>query len=193
MPIIKSDAQLSNALERMLQGLAFWMGYSKCMNVLYEHDCVHEAFSILSVHLDKSKYAIEYEFPYSAIDSRITSQERADLVILKKTPKKRKPICALEFKMSTNSNGGVEGDIEKLQRISKNNILRFVILMVYEDTPKVVSQFTDGEKNFLSAKRGNLTLKKGCKVRVRRVAKAMSTADKPKRNPYMAICIEPCV
>lgn len=191
MPIIKSNAQLNNALEKMLQGLAFWMGYSRCMNVLYEHDCVHEASSILKSNLDKSKYDLEYEYNYSDIDSKIESKERADLVIIKKTSKRRVPICILEFKMSTNTNGGVDADVEKLRRITKGGkLLKFVVLLINDDNLKLVSQFASGKLNSYVAKR-NALLKDGSFVKVRRVAKAMATADNPKRNPYMAICIEP--
>jgi hypothetical protein len=189
MAIIKDNTHLSNALEKMLQGLAFWMGYSRCVNILYEHDCVHEAFAILRAQLDKSKYILEYEYNYSDIDSTITTKERADLVILKKTAKKMVPICVLEFKMSTNTNGGVEADVEKLRNIKKK-ILKYVILLINEDNPALVWQFASGKMNSYTAKRKAL-LRDGTTVRVRRVAKAMATADNPKRNPYMSICIEP--
>lgn len=191
MPIIKSNSQLNGALEKMLQGLAFWMGCCRCMNELYEHDCVHQAFAILRANLDKSKFRLEYEFNYSDIDATIKTQERADLVILKKTSKKKIPICVLEFKMSTNTNGGVDTDVRKLRKITKQTLCKFVVLLINEDNPTVVSQFTDGKYNTLYAKRRAIVMKDGKQVRVRRVAKAMATADSPERNPYMAICIEP--
>lgn len=190
MSIVSNNIQLSSALEKMLQGLAFWMGYCRCMNELYEHDCVHQAFAILRANLDRSKYCLEYEFSYSDIDAKIKTQERADLVILKKTAKKKTPICVLEFKMSTNTNGGVDADVMKLRKIAKQNLWKFVILLINKDNTTVVSQFTDGKNNTLYAKR-KAFLKDRTQVRVRRVAKAMATADNPKRNPYMAICIEP--
>lgn len=190
MAIIQNNTQVSTALESMLQGLAFWMGYSRCMNVLYEHDCVHEAFAILRANLDTSKYVIEYEYNYSDIDPSISSQERADIVILKKTPKKKIPICVLEFKMSTNTNGGVESDVKKLRKISKNKISKFVILLINDDNPNLVEQYTQGILKSFYAKR-IVSMKDGTTVKVRRVAKAMATSNKPKRNPYMAICIEP--
>ena len=191
MLIISQNSQLSNAMENMLQGLAFWMGYSRCMNEVYEHDCVHQAFSILRANLGKDKYALEYEYNYSDLDKTIATQERADLVILKKTPKRKTPICVMEFKMSDNTNGGVEADVIKLRKINKPGLLKFVILLFYNDNLQLRNVYTNGDRNALRAKNSPVFLHKaGCTVRVRRVAKAMTTADKPKRSPYMAICIE---
>lgn len=190
MAIISQNSQLSIAIERMLQGLAFWMGYCRAMNELYEHDCVHQAFAILRTFLGRDKFAIKYEYHYSELDRTIKTNERADLVILKKTPKKQTPICVLEFKMSDNTNGGVEADLLKLRKIKTKNLFKFAILLFYDDNQTLASRFTQGTKNALSAKR-TAKLSDGSIVYVRRVAKAMATADKPKRNPFMAICIEP--
>ena len=190
MAIISQNPQLSTAIERMLQGLAFWMGYCRFMNELYEHDCVHQAFAILRSFLGRDKYAIKYEYYYSKLDRTILTQERADLVILEKTDQKETPICVLEFKMSDNSNGGVEADLSKLRQIKTKNLYKFAILLFYDDNQILASQFTQGTKNALSAKR-TVKLRDESIVHVRRVAKAMATADKPKRNPFMAICIEP--
>lgn len=190
MAIIQYYPQLNSAIGTMLQGLAFWMGYSKCMNELYEHDCVHQAFAILRANLGKDKYAIEYEYPYVLLDKRIKTQERADLVILKKTPRRKTPLCVMEFKMSDNTNGGVAADVKKLRHIS-NDISKLVVLLFYNDDKKLCKIFTTGQGNAIVARKTPVVLKGIDKtVRVRRVAKAMATAANPKRSPYMAVCID---
>ena len=191
MPIIQNNTQINNALENMLQGLAFWMGYSRCMNEVYEHDCVHQAFAILRANLGKDKYALEYEYNYSDLDKTITTQERADLVILKKTPKRKTPICVMEFKMSDNTNGGVEADVIKLRKINKPGLLKFVILLFYSYSgkeKKYAEHFMNMNGNVITAKR--IAKLSNTTARVRCVKKAMTTANKPKRYPFMAVCIE---
>lgn len=185
MSLLTKDNIVSSAIEKMLRGLAFWIGYCKVMNELYEHDCVHQAYAILRANLGRERYAIEYEFKYSVIYPSIDTQERADLVILKKTKKQNRPVCVMEFKMSDNTNGGVDADVEKLHKIKNKSIPKFIILLFDKDNPSLVRRFTEVKKNSLRAKR-----MKDSNVRVRRVAKAMATADNPKRNPYMAVCIE---
>lgn len=188
MAIIPNCSQINSALESMLQGLAFWMGYSKCMNELYEHDCVHQAFAILRANFGKD-YALQYEYPYSDIDKSITSQERADLVILDKND--NTPLCVMEFKMSDNTNGGVTSDVKKLRKISKEGVVKLVILLFYEDNKKLRDVYLTGTGNAIVAKKRPIVLKGIEKpVRVKRVAKAMATANRPKRSPYMAVCIE---
>ena len=188
MAIIPNNSQLNSAIESMLQCLAFWMGYSKCLNELYEHDCVHQAFAILRANFGKD-YALQYEYPYSDIDKGIISQERADLVILDKNDKT--PLCVMEFKMSDNTNGGVAADVKKLRKITREGVIKLVILLFYEDNKKLRELYLTGSGNAVVAKRRLVTLNGVEKpVRVKRVAKAMATANRPKRSPYMAVCIE---
>ena len=189
MVLLTRDKNVSSAIEKMLKGLAFWIGYCKVMNELYEHDCVHQAYAILRANLGRDQYAIEYEYKYSNINHSKQSQERADLVILKKTKNQKKPVCVMEFKMSDNTNGGVYADVVKLSKINNTDLPKFVILLFDKDNPNLIKRFTEGKKKSLRAKRV-VKLKNGSTVRVRRVAKAMATADNPKRNPYMAVCIE---
>lgn len=189
MALLTSDKNVSSAIEKMLKGLAFWIGYCKVMNELYEHDCVHQAYAILRANLGRDRYALRYEYKYSDIDHYIDTQERADLVILDNTQKKKDPICVMEFKMSDNSNGGVGADMKKLRMIKNTDLPKFVILLFDKDNPNLVKRFTERGENSLRAKRVDKA-KKDPGFRVRRVAKAMATADNPKRNPYMAVCIE---
>lgn len=191
MSIVENDSNINNAIVNMLQGLAFWMGYNKYMNEVYEHDCVHQAFALLRAYLGKEDYALEYEYNYSDIDKTISTQERADLVILKKTPKRKTPVCVMEFKMSNNTNGGIETDVVKLRQIKKEGITRLVVLLFNSYSlreKEYAMRFMNMEKNIITAKRtAQLT---NTTVRVRCIKKAMTTADKPKRYPYMAVCIE---
>lgn len=188
MAIVPNNSQLNSSLESMLQGLAFWMGYSKSMNELYEHDCVHQAFTILRANFGKD-YSLQYEYLYSDIDKSINSQERADLVVLDKND--NTPLCVMEFKMSDNTNGGVTADVKKLRKITREGVVKLIILLFYEDNNKLRDTYLTGTGNAVVAKRRPVSLKGIEKpVRVKRVAKAMATANRPKRSPYMAVCIE---
>lgn len=191
---IVNNREVNYAIHAMLQGVAFWMGYCRATGMeLYEHDCVHQAHTILRSYLARDMYAIEYEYNYKDIDKHIKSQERADLVILRKTPKRKTPVCVMEFKMSSNTNGGVVGDIRKLRQISKDRkITKLAVVLFYEDNADLRSELTDGMMNDIKAKKGKVWLKgmdsrEEPALRVARVAKAMATASKPKRSPYMAI------
>ena len=193
MAIIKGNSQLDSALKHMLQGLAFWMGYYKNVyNKLYEHDCVHQAYTILRSILGNKEYVLEYEYAYSKIDKSIKTQERADLVILQKNGQVRNPICVMEFKMSAKTKGLVESDVEKLSHIKNDGVARLVILMYYEEVPSLRDRFTEERGLDFSAPSKDVPLKykdNNYYVHVHRVAKAMASSSMSRRSPYMAICI----
>ena len=139
------------------------------------------------------------KYPYENLHKGIKGK-RADIVIARKVPPGTKgnnedPICVMEFKMSTNTNGGVASDVEKLSKIPDSPKLdRLVILLFLEKNQKLQQQFTRNSgtnivahKNPISNKKGKL-LSEDTKVYVRRVVKAMSTSD-GNRTPYLGVCI----
>ena len=192
MAIIKGDKVLNTALDSMLQVLAYWMGLRKAINdVVYEHDCVHEACSILRSLLGKD-YRIKYEYAYTKLDKTCKSKKRADLVVLRKTENGESPICVMEFKMSSNTNSGVLSDVKKLSKISREDLTKLVILMYWNESKILRELYTEEEGiDIVAPSRPVLIPKdKGTyTVSVHRVAKARAAINNSKRSPYMAICI----
>lgn len=193
---LKSKKELYDAVEKMLQGLCYWMGYRlECYagHTITEGAAVETAVGILNAHLDHHTYVVKCEYPYKKLDSR-NSKERADIVILEKDKYSKAliPICALEFKMSTNANGVWE-DINKLATL-QCNLLSLVVLLA-QGSPSIVKDFilinnsTNGVikeriKRPIDSKRN----KNKVPVRVIRSTKAMETTRSKK--PFRAICIE---
>lgn len=116
---IKTNKHLFDAIENMLQGLSFWMGYKmECNSGLSIMECVavEAAIEILNVHIDHKNYKLECEYPYKSISGVVQpGKKRADIAIIEKASKTC--ICVMEFKMTTNTNGGVVSDINKIASI----------------------------------------------------------------------------
>lgn len=197
MSIVLKHSQLSSAIEDMLQGLTYWMGYkvSSGDRDLLELDFVHRARSILHARLDNSKYALRYEYPYSDSGSNKDKDRReADLVVLEKIidnngKKSERLICVMEFKMSDNTNGGVEHDIKKLLFLP-DDLDRLVILLFFKANDKLKDFYADDNTLTITALKRDIESQKmpGVTIRVRRIAKAFSTTNY-RRCPYLAFCI----
>ena len=194
------NKDLYDAVEKMLQGLCYWMGYRlECYagHTITEGATVEIAVGILNAHLDHHTFVVKCEYPYKKIDLR-KNKERADIVILEKRKDHKGhndliPICVLEFKMATDANGGVWEDVKKLATLPKN-LCRLAVLLA-NGNPSIVNDFILFEKNdggvlkerikrSIDSKRN----KNKVPVRVIRSTKAMETASS--KNPFRAICIE---
>ena len=183
---IKTNKHLFDAIEKMLQGLSYWMGYKKeCYagHSIMEHVAVDAAMGILNAHIDHSFYRVHCEYLYKYIPGTANpGDQRADLVIIEK--KTNTCICAIEFKMSTNTNGGIISDINKISSIP-STVSRLVVLLSPKEKASVVSPFITANNH---AKR-TVNLGGGHPpVSVIRATRAMETSYS--KAPYRAICIE---
>ena len=181
--------ELALPVEKMLQGLAYYMAFYECTQVggTTESTYVEEAQRILTAELGKQQYHIRRELHYSEIIG-IQSREEADLAIIKKD--KDEAICVLEFKLSSDTNGSIYKDLNKMKALP-TNIDRLSILLFLHPKPRLKGKLMDPVK--LIAKKGKRVmqnkkyLKEKTYVHIRRVAKAMPSAKT--KNPFMAVCI----
>lgn len=194
---LKSNKELYDAVEKMLQGLCYWMGYRlECYagHTITEGAAVEIAVEILNAHLDHHTYVVKCEYPYKKLDLR-NSKERADIVILekRKDPKVLIPTCVLEFKMSTDANGGVWEDVNKLVNLPCD-LLKLAILLAH-GSPSIVKDFILIENNVdrvikerIKRPIDSIRNKNRVPVKVIRSTKAMESTRSKK--PFRAICIE---
>jgi len=181
--------ELSLPVERMLQGLAYYIAFNECTQggESTEGTYVEEAQKILTAELGKQQYRIKRELHYSEIVG-IQSREEADLAIIKKETEE--VICVLEFKLSSDTNGGIYKDLNKM-KVLPDSIDRLSILLFLHPKPRLKGKLMDPVK--LIAKKGKRVmqnkkyLKEKTYVHIRRVAKAMPSAKT--KNPFMAVCI----
>ena len=183
---IKTNKHLYDAIEKMLQGLSYWMGYKKeCYagHSIMEHVAVDAAVGILNAHIDHSIYKIVCEYTYKSIPGVVSpSNKRADIAILDK--RTNTCICVMEFKMSTNTNGCVKDDINKISNIP-STVSRLVILLSPKEKDSVVSPFITINNHA----KGKVGLNGNYPpVSVIRATRAMETSNS--KAPYRAICIE---
>lgn len=185
MPI-KTNKHLYDAIEKMLQGLSYWMGYKReCYagHSIMENVAVDAAVGILNAHIDHSIYRIMCEYSYKSIPGAFSpGNKRADLVIIDK--RTNTCICAMEFKMSTNTNGGVIPDINKISSLP-STVSRLVILLSPMEIASVVSPFITKNNHA----KGKVSLGGSHPpISVIRATRAMETSNS--KAPYRAICIE---
>lgn len=187
--------ELETPIEQMLQGITCLMAYKDSIQNRdsYEAEFVVAACDILMSHLGRQKYAVRMEFPYCDITGRKTRQE-ADLAIVRKAENKDEKdvvICVIEFKMSNDTNGGVDKDVDKLVGLPKE-IDRLSILLFLKPNetlrPRFVSDAFNAKKGDLIMEK-NKYLKQDTTVRVRRVTKVYRS-KKSEKVPYMAVCLE---
>ena len=165
-----------HSIERMLQGLAFWMGYKiECYakHSPVEAVVVDAAVGLLNAHLNHCQYAVCCEYNYRKIVGGKTSA-RADITIVDTN---NNPVCVIEFKLSTNSNGGLKSDISKL-RSFRGAFPRIIIFLSRKDN-KMVSWLLHASK----AEQSNDG------IRIRRSVCAYKSA-KTSKNIIRAFCIE---
>ena len=165
-----------HSIERMLQGLAFWMGYKiECYakHSPVEAVVVDAAVGLLNAHLNHCQYSVCCEYNYRKTIS-ITTNARADVVIVDKN---NFVVCALEFKLATNSNGGSNSDISKLKSIV-GAFPRMIIFLSRKDN-KVVGRLLSSSKSEQS--RGGIRIRRSVKV---------YKSDVPGKNIIRVFCIE---
>lgn len=191
MSLKYSNKHLYDAIEHMLQGLCYWMGYRmECYSAhsIMESAAVDVAMSIINARLDHRTYVVKMEYPYSKMGLS-GSRERADLVVLTKRDKELIPECVLEFKMANSANEGVWGDIKKLNDIPLP-ITRLAILLS-RCNPNIIGDFVDnigGINERAKRKVDSPQNDKRIPVRVVFVKKAMESQNT--ESPFRAICVE---
>lgn len=181
--------ELSMPVERMLQGLAYYMAFNECTQGggTTESTYVEEAQKILAAELGKQQYRIKRELHYNEIID-VQSREEADLAIIRKDM--ADVLCVLEFKLSSDTNGSIYKDLNKM-KVLPDSMDRLSVLLFLRPNPRLKGKLMDPVK--LIAKKGkrvmrNKTyLKEKTYVHIRRVAKAMPSAKT--KNPFMAVCI----
>ncbi len=195
MALTLKHHELDDPIDQMLQGVSCLMAYKDCIQNRdsYEAEFVIAACEILNSYLGRKDYSVVMEYPYRSIIGGKTRKE-ADIVVIKK-PKngeeKGRVLCVMEFKMSTDTNGGVEKDVEKLRTLPEE-IDRLSVLLFLKPNEALNQQYVTSS---FSARKGvrilkvTRDLKKDTKVRIRRVAKVLRS-KKSVRDPYMAVCIE---
>ena len=177
---IRNNKPLYYAVEHMLQGLSYWLGFrTECYSghLVMEAVAVEVAVQILNAHIDHSMYKVKMEYGYGKV-LKNNSNGRLDLAILDKSGN---CVCGIEFKTSTDSNNGVAGDIAKLKTLPQT-MYRLVVLISQKET-SMTRQFVDKEGK---ARRSIPFMPN---VKVIRVTKAMESAGNSKYSPK-AICIE---
>ena len=175
---------LITPIERMLQGLVYWLAYRNvvCRNKVLEHVAVDEAFKILQAYLP-SGYKVNPEYGYNNLDASF-GKIRADLAIANNQGQCE---CLVEFKLSDNTNGGYKKDVDKLFPLKQKypDVDCFVVVL-YRKSCRL------NEPKELVLSNGKARRKKwklnDAKVVVRRVYTAL-------RSPYAkrmkrVICIE---
>lgn len=175
---------LRNPIERMLQGLVYWLAYRDVVskNRVVEAVAVDKAFQILQMSIP-SGYKIAREYPYKKIDSSF-GNKHSDLAIVNANNECE---CLIEFKLADSTNGGYTKDVDKLQPVKAafSDIICFVIVLYrkscYIDEPaNLVMPNGKAQKRILEINKARIT--------VRRVYTALRSliATKMKR----VICIE---
>ena len=175
---------LRNPIERMLQGLVYWLAYRDVVskNRVVEAVAVDKAFQILQMNIP-SGYKIVREYPYKIIDSSF-GNKHSDLAIVNENNECE---CLIEFKLADAKNGGYTKDVEILQPVKGvlGDIDCFVIVLYrkscYIDEPTyLVMPNGKARKRILVVNKARIT--------VRRVFTALRSqiATKMKR----VICIE---
>lgn len=178
-------SEMRNAIERTLQGLAYWIAYKKeLISIdLIEADIVSEAAHLLLSRL--SNYYIKKEVDYTTLNSALRKQY-ADLGIFSRED--NKCVCIIEFKRENNTNGGYKKDVQKLKRVKElePNIICLAVV-TYEkscrlkDPNKLVTP--NGK-----AKRGIIKDSGDAQVKVRRVCNAL--ASKSANKMKKVVCLE---
>ena len=183
---IKDNKHLFYAIERMLQGLCYWMGYRyECYatHTISEAAAVEIAIGILNSHLDHNVYVVKCESLYTRCGYKSKTQVRADVVIFerKSSSKDLVPCCVMEFKMAHGAKKGIWNDIIKLSKLP-HDVSRLAILLSSGNSGEINS-FVDISKD--KAKR---SVNSDVPIHVVRAAKAMETSGS--KHPHRAICIE---
>ena len=175
---------LITPIERMLQGLAYWLSYRDVVsrNEVVELVAVDKAFEIIQMHLP-SGYKVVRELGYNSIDVSF-GNIRADLAIVNS---QNKCECLIEFKLSDNTAGGYKKDVNKLHPVKeKYPDIDCYVVILYRKSCQL------GEPSELVMPNGKAQRKKqmlnNARITVRRVYTSLrsQTATRMKR----VICIE---
>lgn len=181
------DSLLKKPIERMVQGLAYWVAYKWETSAVkfVEAEAVGEAANILFNRIP-FPVKIKREVDYRIICPSIKKSQRADLGLFYNNQCK----CLLEFKLSENTNGGYEADIEKLMQVKAlNSDIDCFVVLIYRHSCSLTEPY------FLCNGRASKsdivnTTKKGLKykIRVRKVGNAISSLSKDTMKKV--VCIE---
>jgi hypothetical protein len=127
--IEKSNFGSTGWIDRVLQGVAHWIGYKKQFysgHLINEGAIVSEAIGIMSAYMD-SNQQIECEKQYSEISDQINGGERADIVRCTDG----KIDFVVEVKRFEAGRKLIEADLIKLSKIKQNNKdIRCCLLLV---------------------------------------------------------------
>lgn len=102
---------LTTPIERMLQGLVYWLAYRDVVskNKVVEAVAVDKAFQILQMNMP-SGYKIIREYSYKKINP-LLGNKHSDLAIVNANDECE---CLIEFKLADATNGGYAKDVDKL-------------------------------------------------------------------------------
>ena len=181
---MKSYDEIKFWADPLLQGLTFWLGYSKVYyhkSLLKEGAITAEAVKIIHSKL-KDDY-VECEIMYKKILSPSGwGNKRADIVIY---DSKKNPKYIIEVKRHNTPNKKIDEDLERLSKvIETNNEIRTFLLLVSES--KLPNKYvTDSGV----AVRKIFNIGDNNSYKVRRVCKASSSFNK-KKNAHFAGLIE---
>ena len=150
--------ELFHSIKRMLQGVAYLLAYYDCVDGkgVSEREFVVDACNILRKDLGKKDYFVQMEYPYKKMPSTTHSKAEADIIIaarrndtsgkLEKEPNPEDILCVFEFKMSSDTNGNVYKDAEKLRSIS-SKVDRFAIILFLKPNEPLRRVFVYRELN----------------------------------------------
>lgn len=150
--------ELFHSIKRMLQGVAYLLAYYDCVDGkgVSEREFVVDACNILRKDLGNKDYFVQMEYPYKKMPSTTHSKAEADIIIatrgndasgrLKKEPNPEDILCVFEFKMSSDTNGNVYKDAEKLRSISAK-VDRFAIILFLKPNEPLRRVFVYRELN----------------------------------------------
>lgn len=179
------NKEIRNAIERTLQGLAYWIAYKNEISAinLKEADIVSEAATILSARL--SNLSVKSEIDYSSLNSSL-HRLFADLVIYSRANNKCQ--CIIEFKLGENTNGGYQKDVQKLQELKQlEPDIACLVIIAYRESCSVSVPRAFVTKDG-KARRGIIVLSSQGRIKVRRVCKAYRSANAKKIKKV--ICLE---
>ena len=161
--------------------MAYWLGYRwECYagHSVMEAVAVDIAIGILNCHIDNSSYRIQQEYGYRRILGG-NRTDRMDIAIVDKAT--NSCVCAMEFKLSTDSNGSVYSDLKKLNALP-SSIYRIAILISQKE-----NAITKSLLNSKGRAIGNLPTIPGASVI--RAAKAKES-DGQTNRAFRVICVE---
>lgn len=178
---------IHSAVMHMVVGVAHWMAYRDEISIIkpIEADAILVAADILQAKLP-SDYKIKREITKTSLS--IVGKQRIDLALFSKITNNYE--CLIEFKLADATNGGYEGDVNKLRDIKQkasNNIDCLVVILYRNACPYDKPNKLVDSQGY--ARGGVVEIGKNrYPVRVRRVCNSFTSSKPPKSKK--AICLE---